>query len=147
MSYRWWQWVVLFDRELNSSHFTTSLALWLDQSKTLRQQEIDEQSTVVLRRKYFFSDTNIDQRDPVQLNLLYVQVRSKTNRSGVDLSPSVSEWYRWWNTSCDIGWSGGIHRSSVSDWIRWSSRIQAQSERDRVRNSTIRSADSVSCFV
>jgi hypothetical protein len=51
------------------------LALWLDQSKTLRQQEIDEQSTVVLRRKYFFSDMNIDQRDPVQLNLLYVQVR------------------------------------------------------------------------
>ncbi len=52
------------------------VALWLDQSKTLRQQEIDEQSTVVLRRKYFFSDTNIDQRDPVQLNLLYVQVGS-----------------------------------------------------------------------
>lgn len=51
------------------------LALWLDQSKTLRQQDIDEQSTVVLRRKYFFSDTNIDQRDPIQLNLLYVQVR------------------------------------------------------------------------
>jgi len=51
------------------------LALWLDQSKTLRQQDIDEQSTVVLRRKYFFSDTNIDQRDPVQLNLLYVQVK------------------------------------------------------------------------
>jgi hypothetical protein len=50
------------------------LALWLDHSKTLRQQDIDEQSTVVLRRKYFFSDTNIDQRDPVQLNLLYVQV-------------------------------------------------------------------------
>jgi len=53
------------------------LALWLDQSKTLRQQDIDEQSTVVLRRKYFFSDTNIDQRDPIQLNLLYVQVRKK----------------------------------------------------------------------
>ncbi len=52
-----------------------ALALWLDQSKTLRQQDIDEQSTVVLRRKYFFSDTNIDQRDPVQLNLLYVQVK------------------------------------------------------------------------
>jgi len=50
------------------------LALWLDQSKTLRQQDIDEQSTVVLRRKYFFSVTNIDQRDPIQLNLLYVQV-------------------------------------------------------------------------
>lgn len=54
--------------------FPFSLALWLDQSKTLRQQDIDDQSTVVLRRKFFFSDTNIDQRDPIQLNLLYVQV-------------------------------------------------------------------------
>lgn len=52
------------------------VALWLDHSKTLRQQDIDEQSIVVLRRKYFFSDTNIDQRDPVQLNLLYIQVNS-----------------------------------------------------------------------
>ena len=50
------------------------LVLWLDQSKTLRQQDIDDHATVILRRKYFFSDTNIDQRDPVQLNLLYVQV-------------------------------------------------------------------------
>lgn len=59
------------DREFSVIDF---VALWLDQSKTLRQQEIDEQSTVVLRRKYFFSDTNVDQGDPVQLNLLYVQV-------------------------------------------------------------------------
>jgi hypothetical protein len=59
------------------------LALWLDQSKSLRHQDIDEQSTVILRRKYFFSDTNIDQRDPVQLNLLYVQVR-KTNAEKKD---------------------------------------------------------------
>ncbi|CAF0836753.1 unnamed protein product, partial [Didymodactylos carnosus] len=50
--------------------------LWLDQSKTLRQQGIDEHSTVVLKRKYFFSDKNIDQGDPVQLNLLYVQCRN-----------------------------------------------------------------------
>ena len=30
---------------------------------------------VILKRKYFFSDQNIDSRDPVQLNLLYVQAR------------------------------------------------------------------------
>ena len=59
------------DREFSLIDF---VALWLDQSKTLRQQEIDEQSTVVLRRKYFFYDTNVDQGDPVKLNLLYVQV-------------------------------------------------------------------------
>ncbi|CAF1156243.1 unnamed protein product [Adineta steineri] len=62
--------------ELRKKCHTDDDTLWLDQSKTLRQQDLDEQSTVVLRRKYFFSDTNIDQRDPVQLNLLYVQCRN-----------------------------------------------------------------------
>ncbi|XP_049847483.1 talin-1 isoform X1 [Schistocerca gregaria] len=48
---------------------------WIDPSKTLREQGIDEGETVLLRRKFFFSDQNIDSRDPVQLNLLYVQAR------------------------------------------------------------------------
>lgn len=48
---------------------------WVDISKTLREQGIDESETVLLRRKYFFSDQNIDSTDPVQLNLLYVQAR------------------------------------------------------------------------
>ncbi|XP_055913869.1 talin-2 [Eupeodes corollae] len=48
---------------------------WVDVSKTLREQGIDESETVLLRRKFFFSDQNIDSRDPVQLNLLYVQAR------------------------------------------------------------------------
>lgn len=48
---------------------------WIDPSKTLREQGIDEKDTVLLRRKFFFSDQNIDSRDPVQLNLLYVQAR------------------------------------------------------------------------
>ena len=49
---------------------------WVDHSKTLREQGVDENETLLLRRKFFFSDQNIDGRDPVQLNLLYVQVRS-----------------------------------------------------------------------
>ncbi|KAL3286614.1 hypothetical protein HHI36_001113 [Cryptolaemus montrouzieri] len=48
---------------------------WLDPAKTLREQGIDESETVILRRKFFFSDQNIDSHDPVQLNLLYVQAR------------------------------------------------------------------------
>lgn len=48
---------------------------WVDHSKTLREQGIDETETLLLRRKYFFSDQNIDSRDPVQLGLLYVQCR------------------------------------------------------------------------
>lgn len=47
----------------------------MDHSKTLREQGIDESETVLLRRKYFFSDGNVDSRDPVQLNLLFVQAR------------------------------------------------------------------------
>ena len=47
---------------------------WLDHSKTLREQGVNEDITLILRRKFFFSDQNVDQRDPVQLNLLYVQV-------------------------------------------------------------------------
>lgn len=49
--------------------------VWVDVGKTLREQGIDESETVLLKRKFFFSDQNIDSRDPVQLNLLYVQAR------------------------------------------------------------------------
>jgi len=51
---------------------------WLDHSKTLRQQGIEESDTLLLKRKIFFSDQNIDARDPIQLNLLYVQVSGCT---------------------------------------------------------------------
>lgn len=47
---------------------------WLDHSRTLREQGVSEGDTLLLQRKLFFSDQNIDARDPVQLNLLYVQV-------------------------------------------------------------------------
>lgn len=48
---------------------------WIDLSKTLGEQGINEGEPVLLRRKFFFSDGNIDSHDPVQLNLLYVQAR------------------------------------------------------------------------
>lgn len=48
---------------------------WVDHAKTLREQGIEEDETLLLRRKFFFSDHNVDSRDPVQLNLLYVQAR------------------------------------------------------------------------
>ncbi|RXG61740.1 Talin-1 [Armadillidium vulgare] len=48
---------------------------WVDHSKTLREQGINENEVLLLRRKYFFSDGNIDSQDPIQLNLLYVQCR------------------------------------------------------------------------
>uniref|UniRef100_A0AAQ4S7L3 Talin 2 n=1 Tax=Gasterosteus aculeatus aculeatus TaxID=481459 RepID=A0AAQ4S7L3_GASAC len=48
---------------------------WLDHSRTFREQGLEESETLLLRRKFFYSDQNVDSRDPVQLNLLYVQAR------------------------------------------------------------------------
>nr|VZI52668.1 unnamed protein product [Spirometra erinaceieuropaei] len=48
---------------------------WLSHSKTLRQHGIEETDNLLLQRKYFFSDQNVDARDPVQLNLLYLQLK------------------------------------------------------------------------
>uniref|UniRef100_A0A8C4QNG4 Talin 2 n=1 Tax=Eptatretus burgeri TaxID=7764 RepID=A0A8C4QNG4_EPTBU len=48
---------------------------WLDHGRTLREQGVDNTEMLLLRRKFFYSDQNVDSRDPVQLNLLYVQAR------------------------------------------------------------------------
>ncbi|XP_077954056.1 talin-2-like isoform X4 [Gasterosteus aculeatus] len=50
---------------------------WLDHSRTFREQGLEESETLLLRRKFFYSDQNVDSRDPVQLNLLYVQEKMK----------------------------------------------------------------------
>lgn len=52
---------------------------WLDHSRTFREQGVEESETLLLRRKFFYSDQNVDSRDPVQLNLLYVQVKPVTH--------------------------------------------------------------------
>lgn len=48
---------------------------WVDHSKTLDEQEVFPDETLIFRRKFFYSDQNIDSRDPMQLHLLYVQTR------------------------------------------------------------------------
>ena len=48
---------------------------WLNTEKSLREQGIEETVVLTLRKKFFFSDQNVDRNDPVQLNLLYVQSR------------------------------------------------------------------------
>ncbi|XP_052742695.1 talin-1 isoform X2 [Bicyclus anynana] len=48
---------------------------WVEPSKTLREQGVEAAETLLLRRRLFFSDRNVDSRDPVQLTLLYVQAR------------------------------------------------------------------------
>ncbi|TGZ49172.1 hypothetical protein CRM22_010927, partial [Opisthorchis felineus] len=48
---------------------------WLNPSQSLRQQGIEENEVLLLKRRYFFSDMNVDARDPIQLNLLYLQLK------------------------------------------------------------------------
>lgn len=60
---------------VNICYLNQYIVNWVDTGKTLREQGIDEAETVLLKRKFFYSDQNIDSRDPVQLNLLYVQAR------------------------------------------------------------------------
>ncbi|KFO26023.1 Talin-2 [Fukomys damarensis] len=55
---------------------------WLDHSRTFREQGVDENETLLLRRKFFYSDQNVDSRDPVQLNLLYVQTTCMCSSPG-----------------------------------------------------------------
>ena len=35
---------------------------WVDHGKTLREQGVDETEILLLRRKYFYSDANVDAR-------------------------------------------------------------------------------------
>eukprot|EP00731_Ephydatia_muelleri_P016952 Em0010g50a len=44
---------------------------WLNSDKSLREQGISETAVLTLRKRFFFSDQNVDRNDPVQLNLIY----------------------------------------------------------------------------
>lgn len=48
---------------------------WLKTEELLCEQGVAETTVVTLRKKFFLSDKSIDQDDPVQLNLIYVQLR------------------------------------------------------------------------
>jgi len=46
----------------------------LQHQLTLREQGLTEDQTLVLRKKFFYTDQDIKKDDPVQINLLYGQV-------------------------------------------------------------------------
>eukprot|EP01088_Endostelium_zonatum_P017435 TRINITY_DN513_c0_g3_i3.p1 TRINITY_DN513_c0_g3~~TRINITY_DN513_c0_g3_i3.p1 ORF type:complete len:1705 (-),score=540.74 TRINITY_DN513_c0_g3_i3:2315-7429(-) len=46
---------------------------WLNPALTLTEQGIKEDDILLLKKKFFFNDANVDKSDPVQLHLLYVQ--------------------------------------------------------------------------
>ncbi|KAI8930298.1 hypothetical protein BC831DRAFT_440033 [Entophlyctis helioformis] len=48
---------------------------WLNPEKTLREQGISEGDIIILKKKFFYTDQNVDRNDPVQLMLMYNQSR------------------------------------------------------------------------
>lgn len=48
---------------------------WLRPGRLLREQGAFEAKSIILKRRFFFSYDNIDTTDPVELNLLYGQIR------------------------------------------------------------------------
>ncbi|KAJ3049223.1 Talin-1 [Rhizophlyctis rosea] len=48
---------------------------WLNPERTLREQGLTEADAIILKKKFFFTDQNIDRNDPVQLNLMYNQAK------------------------------------------------------------------------
>ena len=59
----------------NHATYFFSTVNWLNVDKPLCEQGIDKSAVLTLRKKFFFSDQNVQWNDPVQLNLLYVQLR------------------------------------------------------------------------
>jgi talin len=51
------------------------LVNWLNPEKTLREQGFGDSDIVILKKKFFFTDQNVDRSDPVQLVLMYNQSR------------------------------------------------------------------------
>ncbi len=50
------------------------LANWLNIHKPLREQGIDETGVLILRKGLYVTDDNVDVNDPIQVNLIFVQV-------------------------------------------------------------------------
>lgn len=62
--------------ELQRRVRTDDCMKWLASNKTVLDCSVHENDTLLLRRRLFCNDTNIDTSNPVQLNLLYVQIRN-----------------------------------------------------------------------
>ena len=52
----------------------TLVANWLNIHKSLREQGIDETEVLILRKGLYVTDDNVDVNDPIQVNLIFVQV-------------------------------------------------------------------------
>ena len=47
--------------------------VWLNPTLSLHENGVPEEATIILKKKFFFNDANVDRSDPMQLHLLFVQ--------------------------------------------------------------------------
>lgn len=47
---------------------------WLHGLNTLPEQRVSDEEVLVLKKKYFVYDANVDQTNPFQLHFVYIQV-------------------------------------------------------------------------
>ncbi|CAD5122867.1 DgyrCDS11268 [Dimorphilus gyrociliatus] len=94
---------------------------WLESDQTLREQGVGDNETLLLKRKLFFSDRNIDVRDPIQLNLLYVQTRDSIIKSAHPVTAEQA--LRFGGLQCQIQFGDSIAEkpsrsgSSLKDFL------------------------------
>lgn len=60
---------------------------WLNPDKTLREQGLEEEDFVVLKKKFFVTDQNVDRSDPVQLVIMYNQSFNDIINGKIPCSP------------------------------------------------------------
>ncbi|QQP52774.1 Uncharacterized protein FKW44_005021, partial [Caligus rogercresseyi] len=87
---------------------------WVDHGRTLREQGIVDSDILLLKRKYFFSDANIDSRDPIQLNLLYEQAREGILDGTHPVTQSVAEEFAALQFQIQFGdYKDSTHKSGI----------------------------------
>lgn len=47
---------------------------WLDDERTLNEEDVEDNEMLIFAKKFFSSDSNISADDPMQLHLVYIQV-------------------------------------------------------------------------
>jgi hypothetical protein len=75
----------------NSEEFTLKYDgkdQWLNATQSLTEQGLAENDAVVLKKRFFVNDANVDRSDPVQLHLVYAQCKNSILAGDHPLSPA-----------------------------------------------------------
>ena len=59
----------------------------MNPEKTLREQALTEEDYVILKKKFFVTDQNVDRTDPVQLVIMYTQATNDILSGKIPCAP------------------------------------------------------------